>query len=212
MTSVEAYARLRNLGLPVVETGDAAVVLGLSGAATTHLLARLARAGLITRIKHATWWVAGAVDPYRLPEYLTAPMGSYLSLQTALYHHGMVEQIPQQLYVVSLARSQQITTSVGHFSIHHVVPQLYGGFEETGSGAKMATPEKALFDLAWLSATRDRRFAATPELSIPETFSYDEIARWIAKIPSVRGQTLAARRLDVLLPERPAFSVPLVGH
>lgn len=39
-------------------------------------------------------------------------------------------------------------TEVGTFSIHHVAPEIFGGFEETGRGAKLATPEKALFDFA----------------------------------------------------------------
>jgi predicted transcriptional regulator of viral defense system len=199
MTAVEAFARLRSLGLPAIETGDASVVLGLSSAATTHMLSRLAGSGLITKIKHGTWWVAGDVDPYRLPEHLTAPMDSYLSLQTALHFHGVIEQIPQQFYVASLARSQQIATAVGHFSVHHLIPELYGGFEETATGAKMATPEKALFDLAWLSATRDRRFAGTPELSIPETFRHAEVSRWIGKIPSARVKTLVERSLAAML-------------
>ena len=46
-------------------------------------------------------------------------------LQTALHLHGMVEQIPEVFYAVSLARTQRITTSVGSFSVHHIAPELY---------------------------------------------------------------------------------------
>ncbi len=53
---------------------------------------------LASPVRHGTWWVGATVDAYRLPEYLTAPLPSYLSLQTALHLRGMVEQIPEVLY------------------------------------------------------------------------------------------------------------------
>jgi len=61
--------------------------------------------------------------------------------------------------VVSLARTQRSTTRVSDFSIHHVTLALYCWFEEA---PKLATPEKALFYLAYLSAGRSRLFTAVP--------------------------------------------------
>ena len=42
---------------------------------------------------------------------------------------------------------------------------LYGGFEETAAGVKLASVEKALFDLAYLSGGRSRLFTSLPESS-----------------------------------------------
>ncbi len=142
MNSLEAYARLRRLGIPVIDTADAAAALHLSTSAATKALSRLTQAGLVASVRHGTWWVDGAIDPYRLPEYLTAPLQSYLSLHTALHLRGLIEQSPEVFYAASLARTQRITTHAGTFSIHHLAPEVFGGYEETPSGLKLATAER----------------------------------------------------------------------
>jgi predicted transcriptional regulator of viral defense system len=43
----------------------------------------------------------------------------------------MIEQVPRQVYVASLARTQQGPTSIGDFSIHHVAPELFGAYAQT---------------------------------------------------------------------------------
>ena len=154
MNAREALACLRRLGVAAIDTADAAAALGLSTAAASQTLARLARAGLVSSVRHGSWWLDGEIDPLRLPEVLTAPLPSYVSLHTALHRRGLIEQIPEVVYAVSLARSQRVETSVGSFSIHHLAPEVFGGFEELESGAKIATPERALFDFAYLSSGR----------------------------------------------------------
>lgn len=199
MNGREAFARLRRLGVPVIDTADAASALGQSPFAASKTLARLAESGLIIAVRHGTWWLDGRVDPYRLPEYLSAPFASYLSLQTALHLHGLIEQIPEVFYVVSLGRSQRIDTTAGTFSVHHLAPELFGGFRETAAGAKLATPEKALFDLAYLSGGRSRRFTSLPELELPRRFRRAELRRWLDRVPSARSQTPTSRKLEALL-------------
>ena len=196
MNAREAFARLQRLQIPVLGTADAAAALEQSAFAASKTLTRLAESGLVTSIRHGSWWIGKDADPYRLPEFLTAPMPSYLSLQTALHFRGMVEQIPEVFYVVSLSRTQRIATRVGSFSVHHVAPELFGGFEESAAGVKLATPEKALFDLAYLSGGRSRLFTAVPELEIPAKFQWREVRRWIGRIPSPRARTLVAQRLE----------------
>jgi predicted transcriptional regulator of viral defense system len=195
----DAFAKLRQLGVPVIDTADAAAALRLSTSAATKTLARLAEAGLVTSIRQGTWWVNGTIDPYRLPEFLTAPLESYVSLHTSLYLHGMIEQIPSVIYAVSLARTQRVATQVGAFSIHHVAPEVFGGYEETASGVKLASPEKALFDFAYLSTGRSRLFTALPELELPRRFRSAELKRWLARIPAERSRTITQRKLDEFL-------------
>jgi len=48
------------------------------------------------------------------------------------------------IYLVSLARSARVNTTLGTYSIHHVQPSLFDGFEVLDSGTKLAVPEKAL--------------------------------------------------------------------
>jgi predicted transcriptional regulator of viral defense system len=41
---------------------------------------------------------------FALPERISAPYPACVSLQSALFHHGLIEQLPAALYVVTLAR------------------------------------------------------------------------------------------------------------
>jgi predicted transcriptional regulator of viral defense system len=202
MTSREALARLRKLGVDVIETSDAAAALEQSTAAAAKTLSRLAAAGLVHKVRHGTFWIGETIDPLRLAPLLTAPFESYLSLQTALHMHGLIEQIPEQLYAVSLARTQRIVTSVATYSFHHVAPEVFGGYDETDQGVQLASAEKALFDFAYLSAGRSRLFTALPELELPKSFRRAELKRWLAKVPSARARSITERKLDEFLPAR----------
>lgn len=202
MNGLEALARLRRLDVPVLRTSDAMAALAQSKTAATMTLTRLARAGHIAPVRQGLWWVDGGVDRYVLPEYLTAPLESYVSLQTALHLRGLIEQIPEVIYAVSLARTQRVRTRVGSFSIHHVAPEVWGGFEQTPKGVKLATAEKALFDFAYLSAGRSRLFTSLPELELTRGFDEKKLRGWLAHIPSVRSRTLTQRKLDALLTAR----------
>jgi len=142
-------------------------------------------------------------SPLVLPEFLTAPAASYVSLQTALHLHGMVEQIPSVVYAVTLARTQRVKTSIATISLHRIAPAFFGGFEVVPrSGAKIATPKKALLDVFYLSAGRSRLFSSLPELELPPGFHSDEARAWIGRIPSSRVRTIVSRRLDRALTDR----------
>jgi hypothetical protein len=163
------------------------------------MLKRLGRAGLVTPLRKGVWALAERPDRLVLAEYVTAPYAAYLSLQTALYQHGMIEQIPSMIYLVSLARSARVETALGTYSIHHVQPSLFDGFEVLDSGIKLALPEKALIDFLYLSPTRARLFAALPELELPRGFRRSVAREWVRRIPSGRLRTIVARRLDEVL-------------
>jgi predicted transcriptional regulator of viral defense system len=196
----EALGRLRSLRVPAVTTADTAAVLGLSIEAASHTLRRLASSGLMTPVRRALWALTDRPDPLALAEYVTAPYPSYVSLQTALYQRGMVAQIPSMFYVVSLARSARIKTSLGTYSVHHVRPELFGGFEhDARSGTNLALPEKALVDFLYLSPTRNRLFAALPELEFPRGFKRGVVRAWVERIPSRRSRTIVERKLQELL-------------
>lgn len=200
MRAAEALSRLLRLGVPVVRTSEAAAVLEQSRETASKMLGRLADAGLLVRIRHGLWWLGrGPVDPLALPEYLTAPYPAYISLYTALFHHGLLSQIPEAIFAVSLGRTQRVVTSAGAFSIHHVAPEFFGGFEVLSSGIKLASPEKALADLAYLSATKARLFAAPPELELPRRFRPRAAEQWIERLPSARTRSLVRARYRQLL-------------
>lgn len=192
--------RLRALRVPAFTTSDAAAAVGLSIEAASHALRRLGAAGLVTPVRKGLWTTRESPDPLTLADYITAPHPSYVSLQSALHLHGMIEQIPNVTYLVSLGRTAQIRTRVGTFSVHHVGPQLFGGATmDHRTGVRLASPEKALIDFLYLSPARSRLFARLPELELPAGFSRVEARRWAGRIPSARVRTIVTRELDRLL-------------
>ena len=94
MTSGEIIARLRSLRLPAVTTADVAAALGMSVPAASHALSRFADVGLVTPVRRGLWALQEHPDPLVLADHVTAPYPSYVSLQTALHQHGMIDQIP----------------------------------------------------------------------------------------------------------------------
>lgn len=200
MNASEALGRLKRLRVPAATTSDAAAILGVSVEAASHTLRRLAASGHVTAVRKGIWALTDSPDPLVLADYVTAPYPSYLSLQTALYRHGMIDQIPSMIYLVSLARSARIETGVGSYSVHHIQPELFGGFQtQPESGIKLALPEKALVDFLYLSPTRGRLFAALPELELPRGFRRSVAREWVKRIPSQRLRTIVSRRLDEAL-------------
>lgn len=199
LPATEALGGLQRMGKPVITTGDAALRLGLTRPAATRALGRLAAAGLILNVRHGLWSLGTRIDPFTLPEYLTAPFPAYVSLQSALQLHGMITQLPHVIYVASLAPTRRIHTEMADYSVHRLAPSFFGGFETTAAGVRLATPEKALLDCLYLAPARSRLFAALPEVEIPRRFDRKEARRWVERIPAGPRRTLVQRRLDALL-------------
>lgn len=197
MTTVDALARLTAMGEPAFETADAAVRLGLSNAHASAMLARLAAARLVVRLRRGLWAFPDRVDALSLAGRLTAPLPAYVSLQSALFFHGMISQVPRVTYAVSLARTRRFTTPMGTVSIHHVAPGFFFGFEEAGrQGTLVASPEKALVDFLYLAPARSMLFRALPELELPRGFSLRRARAMAERITSESRRTMVSRSLD----------------
>lgn len=213
MRDTAALARLRRLGKPFVTTGEAALALKVTRSAASHTLRRLEEPGLVQRVRHGLWAVDPPVEPLLLPEYLTAPLPSYVSLQTTLFLRGMISQVPEVVYVASLAKTRRIKTRVGTFSIHRLAPRFFGGFETVPtSGVRLATPEKALLDTLYLVPARSRLFARLPEIELPDRFNRTEVRRWVGRIPPGPRRTMVAERLERILGAARASSSGRAGQ
>jgi predicted transcriptional regulator of viral defense system len=203
MTLLHALSGILAMNVHVFSTNDAATQLDVPNGNASVMLARLAASGQVVRLRRGVWAIKDHVDPLALPEYLTAPFPAYVSLQSALYLHGMISQIPAVTYAVSLARTRRYSTPLGTVSIHHVQPSFFFGFEPAGrTGGRLATPEKALVDFLYLSPARSKLFRALPELEWPQGFRV-RIARSIVKrVKPLRRQAIVARKLEALLETR----------
>lgn len=195
MRLIDAHARLLEMDQPVFRTAEAAACLRIENARASKMLGRLADVGLLEHLPRALWALPDKTDRLILPTYLAAPFPCCISLQTALYHHGIVSQIPDVIYAVSPARTKRFFTSMGVISIHHIAPTFFGGFDMDENGIFMATPEKALLDLLYLSPAKSRLFCAWPELDELPRLRVRELRTWIRRIDDTRRRTCVIRKL-----------------
>ena len=176
MRLVDVLTTLGSMDARVFTTREAATRLRVPNAHASVLLARLAAAGHLVRLRRGVWAAPGGVDPLALPELLTAPFPAYVSLQSALYLHGMISQMPAVTYAVTLARTRRYATPLGVVSLHHVQPVVLLRLRGPGgAGARLATPEKALVDFLYLTPARSELFRALARTRVAE------------EVPSVRS-------------------------
>ena len=200
MKLIDVHAHLKKLGVPVFQTADAMAYLNIKKDHASKLLARLEDSGHIVRVKRGLWVFPERLDPLALPEYLTAPFPSYISMQSALYYHGMISQIPAITYSVSLARTRIFKTPLGIFSIHHMNPSFFFGYEQVGKyGIKMAVPEKALLDFLYMSPAKSKLFRSLPELELPRKFNGRRMCQMIKRIGSAGRRTLVEKQFQELM-------------
>ncbi len=195
----EFFGRVKNLHQPIFTTRDIVALLNLQTTTVSKALRRLAENGHLTSLQSGLWAIPEKVESFMLPEYLTAPFPSYVSLQSALYYHGIIEQIPNIIYAVTIARTKKFVTPLGTISTHHIIPEFFFGFEVVGKNKnKIATPEKALMDIFYLSPAKSGWFTSIPELILPKKFDFKLCAKWLQMIPSQRRKTIVAKKLSEL--------------
>lgn len=196
--SLSSFAALDRLG-PTVTTGEAAAALNVSVSQASRLLRTLEEKGLARHVRYGLWIVGSdPVDPRTLIEEITRPYPAYVSFTSALSANGMIDQVPREISVASLDSAKRVITELGTYVVHHVPPELFGGWIER-DGVKLARPEKALFDLAYVSGVHGGRARRIPELELPAEFDRDELDRWLTRIESPRVRTLTSRGLRYAL-------------
>ena len=146
---------------------QAAVWVGSRGPRLDGLLKRAVASREIWRIHRGLYclsdrYAQGRINPLELAQRIHGP--SYISLETALSHHGWIPEAVHAVTSATLGRSRTLDTPVGLFSFTRV-PQrgFLSGVRRTsvdGGGAFfLATALKALADLVY-SQRCDWRSAA----------------------------------------------------
>ena len=121
-------------------------------------LNRWAKVGKIIRVHKGLYVLA---EPYRkvkvelftVANTLKSP--SYVSMQSALSFYGMIPEFVPAVTSVTTARPQTIETPVGRFEYRHIIKEFLWGYKRIELSqniyAFVATPEKALLDLVYLT-------------------------------------------------------------
>jgi len=195
MTTLTFYQKLA--GHKRLTTRAAAQLTNMSIPATSMALRRLAAADLGAPMKKGVWLigplsskigtlVTAAADPYL----------AYLSGWSALRLHNRIEQIPQTHFAVTLGRPRRATPGATRIALHHMKPELFGGYEyDAGVDGFVATPEKALFDLAYFSVMqRSSVSGALPETDL-KGVRWKLVNQWTQRIPAPRIRKLVGTAL-----------------
>jgi predicted transcriptional regulator of viral defense system len=203
MQAAEFLKKLKQFHQACIQTRDIAAFLNITTAHASKMLKRLSLHNHLVHIHRGIWAFPDKLDLLILPEYLTMPFPSYISLQTALYHYGMISQLPTVIYAVSLARTKNFSTPVGEFSIHHLDENFFFGFELLpGTLIKMATPEKALIDTLYFSTTKTHLFHSLPEIELPKEFNLKTAYAIIEKVPYFKRRIMLEKRLTKLIMDK----------
>ena len=120
-------------------------------------LSRWVAGGHLVQLRRGLYALA---PPYRKTEphpFVVANRlvrGSYVSLQAALAHHGLIPEHVPVITSVTTGRPQSRENAFGFFEYHHCPPERLTGYrvEKLGGGqeALVATPATALADLIHL--------------------------------------------------------------
>lgn len=188
-------------------TGDILAGAG-NPAAVRRQLNRWKQSGRIHQLRREVYCVRA---PYRTDQphpFAIANLlrrGSYVSLQSALSHYGMIPEHVPMVTSVTGGRPETLATPAGRFRFRHLGANRFFGFAERavapGEPAWIATPEKALVDLLYLSPGSDSRdFLEELRLAFPERFPLGRLMETGLRMQSAKVDR-ALRILEQLMNE-----------
>ena len=192
---------------PVFRTG----FLASSGESLSTIrlqLSRWVKAGRLIQLTKGLYTLA---EPYRKraphPFVLANAIrkASYVSLQSALGHFGMIPENVPTVTSVTTQRPARQETPVGRFLFRHIKKSWFSGYRQVDLGspqkAFVATPEKALLDLVYLTPGADNyEFLVELRLQNLEVLDRDALVRLAQTSKSPKLQR-AVRLIERLIEE-----------
>lgn len=148
--------------------------------------------------------------PYQVSNTLVA--GSYVSLETVLADQGLIPEAVFTTTAVTTGRQGSRKTPFGVFVYHHIKTGLFWGYESAPIGdgrfAFVATPEKALLDLAYLRTHSDAPgFVRELRLQRLESIDIDRLLRFADRLGSRKVERFARNVVSMAASEREEFEV-----
>ena len=120
------------------------------------------RAGKVVQLRRGLYTLGRSHQTQRPDSYVVANQlvqNSYVSRQMALSHYGLIPEHVAVITSVTTGRPGRWRNAYGYFSYQHIQPAFYFGFcyrqVTQTQWAYVATPEKALLDLIYLTPDAD---------------------------------------------------------
>lgn len=125
-------------------------------------LSRWTRAGRLYQLRRGLYALAPPFRKVKPHPFLVANRmvrASYVSCQSALAHYALIPEYVPLVISLTTARPGRWATSLGSYQFHHVKAEWLRGYRLTEVSpeqrAFVASPEKALLDLVYLTAGGD---------------------------------------------------------
>jgi len=125
-------------------------------------LSRWVKAGRLYSLRRGLYALAPPFQKVRPHPFVVANhllRGSYVSLQAALAHYGLIPDVVPVVTSVTTLRPGRWETPLGVYEFRHIRAAWFIGYRQAevspGQQAFIATPEKALLDLAYLHPAAD---------------------------------------------------------
>ena len=173
--------------------------------------------GVITQLRRGVYLLnqpyrKGEIHPFTIAGYLQK--SSYISLQSALSHYGMIPEYVPTITSVTTGRPEELETPMGRFHFRHITPRLFWGFQEVevskGQAVLLASPEKALIDWLYLTSRSDEEETLRElRLEFPEVFSWSDFNEMLTRVGSSKLMR-AGERLYLIWEEQQANETTLV--
>jgi len=126
-------------------------------------LSRWVRAGKLIQLRRGVYALAPPhrqIEPHPFLLAQTLRRNSYISLQSALLYHGLIPEHVAAVTCITTGRTEELRTELGVFIFRHVATDYFFGYRQTdlvqGQRAFVATAEKAILDLVYLTPGGDR--------------------------------------------------------
>ncbi len=157
---------LKSIGLTLFTPQEFAGVFKISPNTAATFIKRNVKSGFFIKLRNRFYALKDAtLSHFFVANKLYQP--SYISLETALSHYGIIPEVVYTITSVSTKPTREYTTPLGAFSYQLIKREAYRGYQSIqldGSTVLLAEPEKALAD--YLYFVDIRRSSLNDRLSL----------------------------------------------
>jgi predicted transcriptional regulator of viral defense system len=197
---------LANLVLPggLFRTGQ--ILAGQhSPANVRRQLDRWIKSGRIIKLRRGVYmlmqpYAGSAAHPFYIANALNR--ASYVSLQSALSHYGMIPEYVPVTTSITTGRPEEVDTPMGRFHFRHVGRRLFFGFYEIEITQNqlilLASRSKALVDLLYLTPHSDEiEYLSELRLEKPEHFQLEDLHSTVERSGSLKVERAVNRLIKL---------------
>jgi predicted transcriptional regulator of viral defense system len=176
-------------------------------------LADWVRLGKVVQLRRGLYTLAQPHPSKHPHSYVIANhmlKASYVSLHTVLSHYDLIPEHVAVVTSITTGRPGSWQNLYGHFSYQHIQPDLFFGFEyrqvTQTQWAYMATPEKALLDLIYLTpGAGSEGYIRALRLQNLDQLDVERLATYVERINKPKFKRALPNIVQVIEEELTAF-------